>query len=71
MERRESEQQPEGRREEPAGGYEDPAQRPASENPSPARDGGRRSQSTLFVGVLVLLFGGLVILGVLGYLASR
>ena len=79
MPRRESEQQPEGHREEPSGGFEDPAQRPASERPGPGsadrpdRDErqGRWPQSSLFVGVIVLLFGGLVVLGILGFLASR
>jgi hypothetical protein len=79
QERRSGEQDREGYRVEPAGGYEDPAQRPASESrgTGPTDDQargqrrGRWPQASLMVAVLVLLFGGLAILAVLGFLASR
>ncbi|WP_026877194.1 hypothetical protein [Jiangella gansuensis] len=72
--------QPGGQRQESAGGYEDPAQRPASEAPGRQQAGeqdldeqhrGRWPARTLFVAVVAVLLTGLLILGVLGFLAMN
>lgn len=58
------------------GGYEDPAQRPASKDgptgfDNPDEPGGRSSRGTLFVAVIAVLMCGLLVLAVAGVLATR
>lgn len=67
------------RPDEPASGYEDPAQLPGSKVPPPRPDAerdaeersGRWPARTLFFAVVVVLLVGLAILVTLGYIASR
>lgn len=58
------------------GGYEDPAQRPTPpEGPTafdhPGERRGRWPRSTPLVAVVVVLIGGLAVLAIVGFLATR
>ncbi|MBB5790097.1 hypothetical protein [Jiangella mangrovi] len=68
-----------GRSDHQGGGYEDPAQQPrdraSDDRPSafeqPEERQGRWPGSTVLLAVIVVLFLGLLLLGLIGWLASR
>lgn len=62
--------------EEHAGGYEDPAQRPAPKDgptgfDQPGERTGRSPRGTLFAAVVIVLVCGLLILAIAGLIATR
>jgi hypothetical protein len=68
-----------GRSDHQGGGYEDPAQRPRDQAPDDRTSAfdqtegrqGRWAGSTVLLAVIVVLFAGLLLLGLIGWLASR